>query len=89
MGTPGDIRGGRGAEVNRLSQTRVVNVRQERCDVYIGRGSPFGNPYPTWEEDDPADALRKFEYDFLARISGDLVFRRLVLALKGKALGCH
>jgi len=25
---------------------RVVNLRKEKYDVYIGRGSMFGNPYP-------------------------------------------
>lgn len=24
---------------------RVVNIHKEECDVYIGRGSLFGNPY--------------------------------------------
>jgi hypothetical protein len=25
--------------------TRLVNIRKEKCDVYIGRGSKWGNPF--------------------------------------------
>lgn len=27
--------------------TRVVNIKREECDVYIGRGGKWGNPYST------------------------------------------
>lgn len=26
-------------------RTRVVNIKNEQCDVYIGRGSKWGNPF--------------------------------------------
>lgn len=25
--------------------TKLVNIRKEKCDVYIGRGSKWGNPF--------------------------------------------
>lgn len=28
-----------------MTKTKVVNIKNEECDVYIGRGSKWGNPY--------------------------------------------
>lgn len=75
--------------------TKVVNKdKGEYFDVYIGRGSSWGNPYavgfgasPGEEQDDRYEALRKFKYDF------DRGFlknnKEDALSLKGKILGCH
>lgn len=66
--------------------TRVVNVRHDAFDVYIGRGSPYGNPYPVWEEG-REEAVRKFTADFHARLRFDPEYRARILALRGKRLG--
>lgn len=70
---------------------RVVNLRHERYDVYIGRAGRgedgnFGNPF------DPREygrwALVFFRRYFEKRIRSDPDFRRRVEGLRGKTLGC-
>lgn len=73
-------------------KTHVVNIsRGHVCDVYIGRkgrghSGYFGNPYydGTREEN-----IFRFRLYFANRIETDPEFRRAVLALRGKRLGCH
>lgn len=79
--------------------TRVVNLRQEPFDVYIGRAGKgqdgyFGNPHTIgWCQicecsHKRGDAIAPFKKDFLSRIEQDPEFRKRVMALKGKTLGC-
>ena len=69
--------------------TKVVNIEKvNKYDVYIGRGSTWGNPYAIgFDGDDREEVIRKFQYDFdreLLRFS-----KNDTLVLKGKTLGCH
>jgi hypothetical protein len=77
-----------------MARTRVVNLRREPYDVYIGRPGHdqdgyFGNPFRI-----PANVkaratvLAKYREWFLLRVADDPEFRRRVLALRGKVLGC-
>ena len=68
--------------------TQVVNIdKGDKHDVYIGRGSTWGNPYAIGFDGDRDEVIRKYKYDFdkgyLKFTKGD------VLKLKGKVLGCH
>lgn len=67
--------------------TRVVNIKHERCDAYIGRGSPFGNPYRIGTDGDREEVIRKFGVDFTERLRLDPAFKAQVDGLQGKALG--
>lgn len=72
--------------------TRVVNKYKEPYDVYIGRGSPWGNPFThliggtsaTWLVGSREEAISRFavwiqmQPELLARLP----------ELKGKTLGC-
>jgi hypothetical protein len=68
--------------------TTVANVdKGEAHDVYIGRGSIWGNPYAIGFDGDRDEVIRKYRYDF---DRGFLKFSKEdALELKGKALGCH
>ncbi len=68
--------------------TTVVNVdKGEKFDVYIGRGSKWGNPYAIGFDGDRDEVIQKYKYDFE---KGFLKFTKEdVLELKGKTLGCH
>lgn len=73
-----------------MGETKVVNIKRgERYDVYIGRGTPFGNPYVIGQDGSREEVIRKHAVDFEYRIEHDAAFREKVLALRGKALGCH
>lgn len=67
-----------------MKSTRVVNIRKEPFDIYIGRAGKgydgyFGNPFPTKNE---------FKWHFLERIESDPEFKRRVEGMKGMRLGC-
>lgn len=74
--------------------TRVVNVRKESCDVYIGRKGKgkdgyFGNPFRLEDFDgDRIACLKRYEKYFHQRIWTDTEFRQKIEELKGKILGC-
>jgi hypothetical protein len=74
--------------------TAVVNIRRKRgaqkvkYDVYIGRGSPFGNPFKIGEDGDRKQVLDKYRVYFYKRLTNP-EFRDKVLSLKGKVLGCY
>lgn len=71
--------------------TRVVNLdKAEPYDVYIGRGTPWGNPYAIGFSGDRNEVIRKFKYDFDRGFVRDgEEFKKRLRALAGKRLGCH
>ena len=87
-----------------MKPTRVVNVRWDPFDVYIGRVMPteeritgptdglFGNPYR--RENFLVSGLTEHNFwvayiDYLFdRLRRDAAFRKAVKGLKGKRLGC-
>ncbi len=68
--------------------TVVVNKRYQPYDVYIGRGSPFGNPFRIGRDGDRHLVIQLFRDYFRQRLETDPDFKDLVLGLKGKRLGC-
>jgi len=71
----------------------VVNIRREKCDVYIGRAGRgedgyFGNPFRLKAEESRGATIERYREWFERRIEEDAEFRRRVLELKGKRLGC-
>ena len=72
--------------------TRVVNLRKEAYDVYIGRAGKgqsgyFGNPFPL-QQYGAKRCLQLYRDHFYRRLNLDPDFKRNVLALRGKILGC-
>ncbi|MCE5309666.1 MAG: DUF4326 domain-containing protein [Acidobacteriales bacterium] len=70
--------------------TRVVNLRREPYDVYIGRPGrgqkgPWGNPFTLGRDGDRAAVLAKYRRWLLSH--PELV-ERARRELKGKTLGC-
>ncbi len=75
--------------MNISKDTVVVNRRNSPFDVYIGRGSPLGNPYSIGEYGDRNEVVRKYAYDFPLRYRTEPKFKAAVLGCKGKRLGCY
>lgn len=68
---------------------RVVHCKREKCDVYIGRGGKWGNPFlvPSNDYDreaDPENILGRYEAHVRSR--PDLM--AALHELRGKVLGC-
>jgi hypothetical protein len=74
-------------------KTRVVNKYIESFDVYIGRGSIWGNPFVMGRDGDRDEVIEKYELWLLGHISapGNPEKPTLTKAkqeLKGRVLGC-
>lgn len=68
--------------------TKVVNIdKNESYDVYIGRGSAWGNPYAIGIDGDRDEVIRKYHYDFERGYLKSN--KQQLLQLRGKILGCH
>jgi hypothetical protein len=70
-----------------MAKCTVVNLRTSEYDVYIGRPSEFGNPYPI-DRHGREKCIELYRQSFYDRIDNDPAFKTLVLNLAGKKLGC-
>lgn len=68
--------------------TKIVNKRIDSYDVYIGRGSPFGNRFVIGVHGTRDEVIDIYEKEFYVKVETDKEFKNQVLALKGKILGC-
>jgi Domain of unknown function (DUF4326) len=72
-----------------MAQATLVNIRTcKTFDVSIMRPGPFGNPYRLGSDGDRAEVIRKFRYDFYARLKIDPAWKAKVDSLHGKVLAC-
>jgi len=69
-----------------LSPPQVVNVRNSTHEIYIGLGSPWGNPYANTMARNAA--IKAYEKR-LRRFMEDAGWRVELKALAGKTIGCH
>lgn len=67
--------------------TTVVNKNKESFEVYVGRGSIFGNPYVIGRDGTREQVIERYRewFKFLLR---DPIFAAAVLDLRDKKLGC-
>jgi hypothetical protein len=68
-------------------RTMVTNIRNDQCDVYIGRPSPFGNPFQIGKHGDRTTVIQKYREWFYKKLN-DTEFSCKVNSLRGKRLGC-
>lgn len=74
-----------------ISVTKVVNKRETAdYDVYIGRGTPWGNPFAISYDDGPDrdDVIEKYREFFNEKITKDETFKRGILGMRGLRLAC-
>lgn len=69
--------------------TKVVNIKNTKnYNVYIGRGSDFGNPFRIGEDGTRQEVVEKYREYFYDRITNDIRFKQSIDWLRGKILGC-
>ena len=68
-----------------MKRTRIVNMRDSNYDVYIGRGSKWGNPFKLGQDGTREVVVRKYKKWILKKPELMEMARR---ELKGKVLGC-
>ncbi len=76
-----------------MIKTTVVNIYKEPYDVYCGRAGKgkdgyFGNPFRLKGSESRGETIEKYKEYFYTRIGHDVEFKKRVLELKGKKLGC-
>jgi len=64
--------------------TTVVNKRNQSYDIYIGRGSKWGNPYRIGKDGTREDVIAQYR----ERMNYHPELRDALPELKGKVLGC-
>ena len=79
--------------------TRIINLKITKVsnkdngdsyDIYIGRGTLWGNPYQMGKEGTRDEVIVKFAYDFEKRfLKLPEKFDENIERLRGKTLGCH
>jgi hypothetical protein len=84
---------------DRKIPTRVINLKITKVsnkdngdsyDIYIGRGTLWGNPYQMGKEGTRDEVIAKFAYDFEKRfLKLPEKFDENIEKLRGKTLGCH
>lgn len=63
---------------------RVVNLHKEPYDIYIGRGSKWGNPYRIGKDGTREEVILKYK-EYLLQNSTLLMD---LIELEGRVLGC-
>lgn len=80
-------------KVHTIETTEVVNRdRDEAFDAYVGRGTPWGNPFHVGKREgqfERDEAIELYRNHFKANILGDDSLRRGLLSLRGLRIGCH
>lgn len=66
----------------------VVNKYKEPYDVYIGRGTVWGNPHPITDQVSRLQACLLYIDTFISKVKAGEITYEMVLGLKGKRLGC-
>lgn len=67
---------------------KVINMRDENFDVYIGRPSRWGNPFIIGDDGDRAHVIKKYEQHLREQLRQGVIKKEELLALEGKRLGC-
>ena len=69
-------------------KTTVVHLKKSKYDVYIGRPSPFGNPFVIGKDGSREEVIEKYRAHFL-KLVADPEFRKKLESLRDKVLGCY
>ena len=69
--------------------TKVVNIRKEEYDVYIGRPSLWGNPFVIGKDGSREEVVKKYETYIRSRLEKEPNLKSELLKLGGKKLGCY
>lgn len=67
--------------------TQIVNIKTDEYDIYIGRGTIFGNPFEIGRDGTRDEVILKYKkwFQFLLK---DNRFKLEILKLRGLRLAC-
>lgn len=67
----------------------VVNINCEDFDIYIGRPSRYGNPFPITDKQTRRVVIKKFRRALQDAINNGFVTIEDLKSMDGKRLGCY
>ena len=67
---------------------QVVNKYESKYDVYIGRGSKWGNPYVIGKHGNRDEVIAKYREHLRSQVRSGEVTVNDLKSLNGKRLGC-
>lgn len=67
------------------NRTEVVNIKKDDYDVYIGRGSKWGNPFVIGRDGTRSEVIKKYE----KYLANNQYLLNSLEELREKKLGCH
>lgn len=71
-----------------MNSPTVVNKYKEDFDIYIGRGSKWGNPFVIGEDGDRNIVIHKYRSYLFSQIEAGFITKEDFEELTGKRLGC-
>jgi hypothetical protein len=71
-----------------MSEARAVNIRREKADIYIGRGSKWGNPFRIKDYSSKAERDKVCD-QYEEYLMGKPELLADIWELDGKTLGCY
>jgi hypothetical protein len=71
--------------MNSLKKTKVVHCKKESYDIYIGRGSKWGNQFKIGRDGNREEVIEKYRQWILSKPQW---VKQVKKELKGKILGC-
>ena len=75
-----------------MKKTKVVNLRKEPYDVFIGRPSKWGNPFIIGRDGSREEVIQEYENWLNKKVLYNIeppTIEEMVKELKGKILGCY
>lgn len=73
-----------------FASTRVVNKdRGDEFELYIGRGTPWGNPFAISDALSREQVIEMYREYFQKKFIDDEEGNRAIKSLRGRILGCH
>lgn len=69
-------------------ETKVVNKYKDKYDVYIGRGSKWGNPFVIGKDGDRTEVIEKYSQYIRKQMVSGVLTNKDFEELRGKVLGC-
>lgn len=80
-------------KVHAIEVTEVVNKDSSNdFDVYVGRGTPWGNPFPVGKQDgqfERSESIALFRQHFEKNVLSNPSLHRGLLGLRGLRIACH
>ena len=68
---------------------KIVNIQDDKCDEYIGRGSVLGNPFIIGKDGDREEVIRKYKNYIWNCLRVVKELERLASIDHKYVLGCH